>query len=50
MITTILDEVVNGWVLTLYPSGEKFIYETHAEAAMARDAYETREMRGGRSL
>jgi len=34
MLTTILDEAVNGWIVTIYRGGKKqqFVYETLQEA------------------
>jgi len=34
MLTTILDEAINGWIVTIFINGEKkqFIYETLQDA------------------
>ena len=44
MIATILDEVINGWVLTIFKSGEKhqFIYEKYTDAKEHRNSEETK--------
>lgn len=44
MLTTILDEAVNGWILSIFDSNGKrqYIYERLTEAQEARRAIELR--------
>lgn len=47
-MTTILDEAVNGWILTVFDDGKKqYVYETLLEAQEHRDRVE-REYEYGR--